>query len=76
VNATQRTMRGETLTKAVQTSHAWMDACSTLVDGVESKTTLRARVAVVLHHLCIEHHQAGHVLVDTGAGAPLTVSAR
>jgi len=34
------------------------------VDGVTFNTTLRARVAVALHHLCIEHHQAAHVLVD------------
>lgn len=26
---------------------------------------MRARVAVALHHLCIEHRAAGHVLVDS-----------
>ncbi|MGF6637286.1 DUF6988 family protein [Paraburkholderia sp. MM6662-R1] len=52
------------LTIAVQRSHTWMVACADLVDGVVFNTTLRARVAVALHHLCIEHHQAGHVLVD------------
>lgn len=54
------------LTMAVQRSQGWMDACAKLVDGVEFKTTLRARVAVALHHLCIEHHLAGHVLVHSG----------
>ncbi|WP_176042768.1 DUF6988 family protein [Burkholderia stabilis] len=57
-------MREETLKKAVKRSNAWMDACAKLVNGVEFKTTLRARVAVALHHLSIEHHLAGHVLVE------------
>ncbi len=52
------------LKDAIQRSHDWMVACAALVDGVTFKTTLRARVAVALHHLCIEHHQAAHVLVD------------
>ncbi|VWD33685.1 hypothetical protein BLA17378_07517 [Burkholderia aenigmatica] len=56
-------MRGMMLTMAVQRSQSWMDACAKLVDGVEFETTLRARVVVALHHLCIEHHLAGHVLV-------------
>ncbi|WP_181159286.1 DUF6988 family protein [Burkholderia contaminans] len=42
-----------------------LDGCANLVDGVEFKTTLRARVVVALHHLCIERHLAGHVLVDS-----------
>lgn len=57
-------MRDKTLTKAVQRSHAWMGACADLVDGVAFSTTLRARVAVALHHLCLEHHYAGHVLIE------------
>lgn len=52
------------LKDAIQRSHNWMVACAALVDGVTFNTTLRARVAVALHHLCIEHHQAAHVLVD------------
>ncbi|BBA45414.1 MULTISPECIES: DUF6988 family protein [Burkholderia cepacia complex] len=57
-------MREMMLTMAVQRSQRWMDACANLVDGVAFQTTLRARVVVALHHLCIEHHLAGHVLVE------------
>jgi hypothetical protein len=60
----ERTTHQSTLKEAVQRSHAWMVASADLVDGVVFNTTLRARVAVALHHLCIEHHQGGHVLVE------------
>ncbi|WP_434019569.1 DUF6988 family protein [Paraburkholderia bonniea] len=43
-----------------------MNACVTLIDDVAFETTLRARVAVSLHHLCIEHHRGGHVLIERG----------
>ncbi|WP_415858368.1 DUF6988 family protein [Burkholderia ubonensis] len=56
----------QTLTGALKRSGDWMNACATLVDGVAFETTLRARVAVSLHHLCIEHHRGGHVLIERG----------
>jgi hypothetical protein len=56
----------QTLTDALKRSGDWMSACTTLVDGVAFETTLRARVAVSLHHLCIEHHGGGHVLIERG----------
>ncbi|CAE6900396.1 hypothetical protein R69749_08116 [Paraburkholderia domus] len=52
------------LTEALQRSGEWMARCSDLVDGAMFDSTLRARVAVSLHHLCLEHHRAAHVLID------------
>jgi hypothetical protein len=58
----QQAQRG--LEEALQRSGDWMVWCSELVEGATFDSTLRARVAVSLHHLCIEHHQAAHVLID------------
>lgn len=56
------------LKDAIQRSHDWMVACAALVDGVTFKTTLRARVAVALHHLCTEQHQAAMSWLITTCG--------
>lgn len=57
-------MENGDLNDALQRSHDWMVACAELLDGVTFATTTRARVSVALQHLCIEHHQGAHLLVD------------
>lgn len=54
------------LNDATHRSHDWMASCAELLEGVTFNTTSRARVSVALQHLCIEHHQGAHVLVDNG----------
>jgi len=45
-------------------SECWMVECAALIDGVPFPTTNRLRVAITLQHLCIEHHQGIHTLVE------------
>jgi len=54
------------LQAALENSERWMIQCATLVDGVSFSSTNRARVAITLHNLCIEHHTGIHTLTDNG----------
>ncbi|MCA8143575.1 DUF6988 family protein [Burkholderia multivorans] len=51
---------------ALQRSDNWMVVCANVLDGVTFDPSVRNRIAVGLHHLCIEHHQGAHVLIGTG----------
>jgi hypothetical protein len=51
---------------AIQKSKRWMEEAARLTNGLSFTTSDRNRVAVSLYHLCIEHHQAIHTLVDHG----------
>ena len=51
---------------ALQRSDSWMVECAKALDGVTFDTSVRNRIAVALHHLCVEHHQGAHVLIATG----------
>ena len=54
------------LEDAIQKSRRWMEEAVRLTDGLSFPTSDRNRVAVSLFHLCLEHHQAIHTLVDHG----------
>jgi hypothetical protein len=54
------------LQAALERSHHWMVQCASLVDGVNFATSERARLAVSLHHHCIEHHAGIYILVENG----------
>ncbi|MDE2422098.1 MAG: hypothetical protein KGO49_13065 [Gammaproteobacteria bacterium] len=54
------------LKTAIANSERWMNFNSSLVDGTEIDATQRLRVAASLFHLCIEHQQAVHTLVNHG----------
>ncbi|TCG04911.1 hypothetical protein BZM27_37435 [Paraburkholderia steynii] len=54
----------DALLRAQQRSHSWMVSCARILDGVTFSTTMRSRVAVALQHLCIEHHQGAHTLIE------------
>lgn len=54
------------LQASLENSERWMIQCATLVDGVSFSSTNRARVAITLHNLCIEHHTGIHTLTDNG----------
>jgi hypothetical protein len=56
----------EELEDAIQKSKRWMEQAALLTDGLSFPTSDRNRVAVSLYHLCLEHHQAIHTLVDHG----------
>lgn len=52
------------LNDAIEKSQRWMEEAAKLTDGLQFDTTPRRRLSITLHHLCIEHHQAIHTLVD------------
>lgn len=54
------------LEDAIQKSKRWMEAAASFTEGLQIETTIRNRVAVSLFHLCVEHHQGIHTLVDMG----------
>ncbi|MDR5748908.1 hypothetical protein QCE73_37690 [Caballeronia sp. LZ029] len=54
----------DALFRARQRSSNWMVSSARLLDGVTFATTMRSRVAVALQHLCIEHHQGTHTLIE------------
>jgi hypothetical protein len=54
------------LEDAIDKSKRWMEQAHSLIDGRSFPTSDRNRVAVSLFHLCIEHHQGIHTLVDHG----------
>jgi hypothetical protein len=52
------------LNEAVEKSKQWMEAAAELTNGCQFETILRNRVTVALYHLCLEHHQGIHTLVN------------
>jgi len=52
------------LNDEIEKSKQWMEKAATLTDRLQFDTTPRSRLSITLHHLCIEHHQAIHTLVD------------
>jgi hypothetical protein len=51
------------LEDALRQSHQWMRASLSLIDGLSFEATDRARVAVSLLHLCMEHQAGIYTLV-------------
>lgn len=54
------------LEAAITQSKNWMTECSSLIDGTSFTTTSRLRIAASFMHLCVEHQQGIHTLVDHG----------
>jgi hypothetical protein len=54
------------LEAAIIQSKGWMTECSSLIDGTSFERSNRLRVSASFLHLCIEHQQGIHTLIEHG----------